>query len=52
MVCTLVSCFTDIDYDGDPDLFIVNDFGWQFTPNELYINQNKGSEFFRTSRSF
>ncbi|NNF33186.1 MAG: T9SS type A sorting domain-containing protein [Saprospiraceae bacterium] len=38
--CTLVSSFTDVDFDGDPDLFVLNDFGQRFTPNELYINEN------------
>ena len=36
--CTLVSCFTDIDDDMDPDLYVVNDFGSIFTPNEVYLN--------------
>lgn len=36
--CTLVSCFTDIDGDMDPDLYIVNDFGSIYTPNEVYLN--------------
>lgn len=43
--CTLVSCFSDFDNDMDPDLFIINDLGWQFTPNELYVNQNNEAGF-------
>lgn len=33
---TLASAFEDVDLDGDLDLYVVNDFGW----DALYINQN------------
>ncbi len=39
--CTLVSCFTDIDDDMDPDLFVVNDFGTIYTANELFFNDGQ-----------
>lgn len=40
---TLASLFTDFDGDGDPDLFVCNDFGDTIEPNQLY--QNDGGVF-------
>ncbi|MEE9373390.1 MAG: FG-GAP-like repeat-containing protein [Saprospiraceae bacterium] len=50
--CTLVSCFTDIDNDMDPDLFVVNDFGSLYTPNQLYINKENGNFFQEYSKEY
>lgn len=36
--CGLAVAFTDCDHDSDPDLYVANDFGLSFEPNELYIN--------------
>ncbi len=36
--CTLAATFTDVDNDGDLDLWVVNDFGQSFHTNELYRN--------------
>ena len=43
--CTLVTCFSDIDLDGAPDLFVLNDFGDFYTGNEIYRNQAQGMLF-------
>jgi len=37
--CGLAVAFTDYDHDSDPDLYVANDFGLSFEPNELYINK-------------
>lgn len=36
--CTLATAFSDVDNDGDLDLWVINDFGKSFNPNELYRN--------------
>ncbi|MDN5216250.1 FG-GAP-like repeat-containing protein [Fulvivirgaceae bacterium BMA12] len=36
--CTLVSSFSDIDLDGDADLFVLNDFGDFYQSNKLLLN--------------
>ena len=36
--CTLAATTSDMDMDGDPDLFIANDFGKWLQPNELHKN--------------
>ena len=33
----------DVDNDADPDLYIVNDFGMMLQPNELFLNDGKGT---------
>ena len=33
-----ISSLTDVDHDGDPDAYLVNDFGW-IVPNQLFINE-------------
>ncbi|MFY0598926.1 MAG: VCBS repeat-containing protein [Cyclobacteriaceae bacterium] len=40
--CTLVSCFSDFDFDGDPDLFVLNDFGSFRERNQLFENTHLG----------
>ena len=44
--CTLVSHFSDFDRDGDPDLFILNDFGDFYQPNKLLL-LDAGNDSFR-----
>ncbi|MFS4455947.1 FG-GAP-like repeat-containing protein [Maribacter sp. 2304DJ31-5] len=36
--CTLVASFSDIDQDGDSDLFLLNDFGDFYQGNKLLLN--------------
>ena len=36
--CNLATTFTDVDKDGDLDLWVINDFGQSFGANELYRN--------------
>ena len=43
--CTLVSSFTDIDQDGDSDLFVLNDFGDFYVPNKLLLNDYPSNQF-------
>ena len=43
--CTLVSSFSDIDQDGDPDLFILNDFGDFYVPNKVLVNNYPNKNF-------
>lgn len=47
----LAVTFTDCDQDGDPDLLVANDFGYNFEPNELYINAYPESKFIKTATS-
>ncbi|MFC4874696.1 FG-GAP-like repeat-containing protein [Negadavirga shengliensis] len=37
--------FTDFDNDGDLDLMVINDFGYQATPNLLYRNEYPDNTF-------
>ncbi len=37
--------FSDFDNDGDVDLFVINDFGNTFGPNNLLINQYPSQQF-------
>lgn len=36
--CTLATLLSDKDRDGDPDLFVLNDFGDFYAPNGLFDN--------------
>lgn len=36
--CALAAIFTDFDKDGDPDIWVANDFGAWVSPNVLYSN--------------
>jgi hypothetical protein len=36
---SLSSAFTDYDNDGDMDIYVINDFGEDTEPNELYRNE-------------
>ena len=40
--CTLVASFSDYDRDGDSDLFLLNDFGDFYQPNQLFRNDLSG----------
>ena len=37
------SVWMDLEHDGDPDLYIVNDQGYEWGPNRLYLND--GGQF-------
>ena len=50
--CTLVSCFTDIDNDLDPDLYVINDFGYTYGPNEVFINNWPEEQLIDRSETF
>lgn len=43
--CGLATAFTDSDNDHDADIYVANDFGLSFEPNELYINQYPQNNF-------
>ncbi|WP_114748505.1 FG-GAP-like repeat-containing protein [Pleomorphovibrio marinus] len=43
--------FTDYDNDGDMDLIVINDFGYQATPNLLYRNEFPKQEFTDVSKA-
>ncbi|MGK0391816.1 MAG: hypothetical protein ACI94Y_004583, partial [Maribacter sp.] len=43
--CTLASAFTDYDQDGDVDLFVSNDFGYDIEPSSLYKNDFPNPSF-------
>ncbi|QCW99485.1 T9SS type A sorting domain-containing protein [Aggregatimonas sangjinii] len=43
--CTLATSFSDIDQDGDSDLFVLNDFGDFYIPNKLLLNNYPASSF-------
>ncbi len=36
--CVLALAWTDVDFDHDPDLFVINDFGEFIVPNQLLRN--------------
>ncbi|WP_194526659.1 FG-GAP-like repeat-containing protein [Zobellia roscoffensis] len=42
---TLVSSFSDIDQDGDADLFVLNDFGDFYEPNKILVNNYPEKNF-------
>ncbi len=42
---TLASTFTDYDNDGDVDIYVANDFGFDLTKNGLYQNQYPNDSF-------
>ncbi len=37
-----VASWSDFDHDGDPDVYVVNDFGWR-GPNQLFRNDGRGA---------
>lgn len=41
----LAVSFSDVDFDGDPDLLVGNDFGFVYKPNELFINNYPVASF-------
>ncbi|TYA74763.1 FG-GAP-like repeat-containing protein [Seonamhaeicola marinus] len=43
--CTLVTSFSDFDQDGDPDLFVLNDFGDFYQSNKLLSNNFPLTDF-------
>lgn len=47
--CTLAVTATDFDQDGDPDIYIANDFGEFVIPNVLYENKLENSTFYDAS---
>lgn len=46
--CGLAVTFTDCDNDRDPDLYVANDFGYIYEPNELYVNNYPAPGFQKT----
>ncbi len=40
--CTLAATTSDLDWDGDPDLIVANDFGKWLEPNQLFRNEGMG----------
>ncbi len=48
---TLVSSFSDVDQDGDQDLFVLNDFGDFYEPNKILINNYPNKDFSNISDS-
>ncbi len=49
--CGLASAFSDYDNDGDMDLFVINDFGLNIEPNELYRNEYPKQAFTRVGEA-
>lgn len=49
--CGLAVAFTDCDQDYDQDLFVANDFGLTFEPNELYTNAFPEERFHKTGHA-
>ncbi len=47
--CGLAAVSTDYDSDGDPDLYIANDFGPWIEPNKLFRNESIPGEFLDVS---
>ncbi len=43
--CGLANTFSDVDNDGDMDLFVANDFGQNFSSNALYRNNYPDARF-------
>ncbi|MEM9547558.1 MAG: FG-GAP-like repeat-containing protein [Bacteroidota bacterium] len=39
--CTLAATSSDLDWDGDPDIIVANDFGKWLQPNQLFQNQGE-----------
>lgn len=48
---SLAATFSDFDNDNDADLFIINDFGHDITPNQLYQNNFPLEDFTDISES-
>lgn len=48
--CTLVTCFSDLDRDGNTDLFVLNDFGDFYRRNEIFIHQGDSPTFLEQAR--
>ncbi|CAM4281307.1 FG-GAP-like repeat-containing protein [Zobellia nedashkovskayae] len=48
---TLVSSFSDIDQDGDADLFVLNDFGDFYEPNKVLVNNYPERNFSNISNA-
>ncbi|TVR37129.1 MAG: T9SS C-terminal target domain-containing protein [Cryomorphaceae bacterium] len=40
--CGLAATASDFDFDGYPDLMVINDFGQWVVPNKLYRNEGNG----------
>ena len=49
--CALASLPSDYDMDGDPDIFIANDFGPFIVPNVLYQNDYPNNAFVDVSQA-
>lgn len=45
--CTWVASFSDYDNDGDLDILVINDFGYDVVPNRLYRNDGPTEEGWR-----
>ncbi len=48
---TFLGAFTDFDNDNDVDLYVINDFGHDVYPNELYMNNYPQNSFQDISQS-
>lgn len=49
--CSLAATSSDLDWDGDPDLIVANDFGKWLTPNQLFQNEGKDTPYSDISES-
>jgi hypothetical protein len=49
--CTLAATSSDLDWDGDPDIIVANDFGKWLEPNQLFQNEGEGFSFSNVSQS-
>jgi len=48
--CSLAATSSDLDWDGDLDLIVANDFGKWLTPNQMFQNQGKEIPFLNISQ--